>query len=103
MKFSIGNGRDLASFFESRWFAPPKITFGCDMKYLNDNWHHLSSFFRKFVGVEEYYEKNIESLITHEYFHYVIHREVGNYASDRFNNIDRTHEITFVNCDENNL
>ncbi len=101
MNYVIGNGITLMGNAIALYsHKTSTIALGCDIKYHNNNWHKAYSFYNQFSCVEEYYEECIVSIITHEYIHHLIERDVDEPASVRFDDIDTGHEITLIVCDE---
>ena len=72
------------------------IEFGCNMNYINKAMQtdRVFPFFKQFKNIEEYYEKCIDALITHEIIHSIIHPSEGDVASRCFDNVDSNHEIS---------
>ena len=80
----------LASFFEK------SIKLGCDYKIINEDIRNgnVVSYYEKYNNVDEIYEKDLETLITHEFVHLLLEEKVSSYASHKFDEIDKNREIT---------
>lgn len=74
------------------------IELGCDLAYFNGIIHtdRVWSFYNQFKNMEEYYEKHVDAIITHEIIHSIIYPSEGPVASNAFDNIDNNHEVSFA-------
>lgn len=95
MNYIIGSNVTLAGPAVATYsHKDSTIILGCDAKQISDIWHTRAPHVRRFSCIKEFYEECAELLITHEYMHHLIERDVGELASALFDNVDEYLEIT---------